>query len=127
MENNKIIIEAKELELLKEIISTTQNNSDRIYNLSIKRLSRELETATVMAHNQMPEKIVRINSKVTVQIATNIIKNFQIVVPEKSNLNQNKLSVMSPMGLALYGYSINDEISWQFPSGINKLKILNVE
>ncbi|MET3022228.1 GreA/GreB family elongation factor [Flavobacterium hydatis] len=127
MENNKIVIEAKELELLKEIISTVQNNSDRIYNLSLKRLSRELETATVMTHNQMPEKIVRINSKVTVQIATNIIKNFQIVVPEKSNLNLNKLSVMSPMGLALYGYTVNDEISWQFPSGINKLKILNVE
>ncbi|MCV9928554.1 GreA/GreB family elongation factor [Flavobacterium sp. LS1R49] len=127
MKNNGITIEIKEFELLKDIISTSQINTDKTYNLSIKRLSRELESAKVVPYNKMPLDIVRMNSKVTIQIASNIIKNFQIVIPEKSNLNLNKLSVLSPMGLALYGYSVNDEISWQFPSGINKIKILRVE
>jgi regulator of nucleoside diphosphate kinase len=127
MKNKIITIETKELELLKDIISKTQNHSDKTYHLSIRRLSKELETANVLPYNEMPNDIVRMNSKVTVQITNKIIKNFQIVVPEKSNLNLNKLSVLSPMGLALYGYSVNDEISWQFPTGISKLKILKVE
>ena len=66
------------------------------------------------------------NSTVTVQMPVNVIRNFKIVMPEKSNLEQNKLSVLSPMGLALLGYAANDDILWQFPAGETKITILKV-
>jgi len=35
--------------------------------------------------------------------------------------------VLAPMGLALFGYAKDDEILWQFPSGLQAIKILKVE
>jgi regulator of nucleoside diphosphate kinase len=31
------------------------------------------------------------------------------------------------MGLALFGYAKDDEIMWQFPSGLQAIKILKVQ
>jgi regulator of nucleoside diphosphate kinase len=126
MKYNQIIIEEKEFELLKNMIPTAQNNSDRNYNLSIRRLKKELESARIVSIYEIPDDVIRMNSTVTVQMPKNVTRNFTIVLPEKSNLEQNKLSVLSPMGLALMGYAINDTILWQFPSGETLIKILDV-
>jgi regulator of nucleoside diphosphate kinase len=127
MKNNELIIEENEFELLKKIINSPQKKTDNVYNQSVRRLEKELKSARILKNEEMPDNIVRINSNITVKIEPNLIRDFKIVFPEKSNISQNKLSILSPMGLALYGYCVNDEISWQFPSGINKLKILKVE
>jgi len=126
MKYNQIIIEEKEHELLKNMITAAQNYSDRTYNLSIRRLKKELESAKIVSIDEIPEDVIRMNSTVTVQMPANVIRNFTIVMPEKSNLEKNKLSVLSPMGLALLGYAANDEILWQFPAGETKITILKV-
>jgi len=126
MKYNQIIIEEKEHELLKNMITAAQNYSDRTYNLSIRRLKKELESAKIVSIHEIPEDVIRMNSTVTVQMPVNVIRNFKIVMPEKSNLEQNKLSVLSPMGLALLGYAANDDILWQFPAGETKITILKV-
>ena len=126
MKYNQIIIEEKEHELLKNMITAAQNYSDRTYNLSLRRLKKELESAKIVSIDEIPEDVIRMNSTVTVQMPANVIRNFTIVMPEKSNLEKNKLSVLSPMGLALLGYAANDEILWQFPAGETKITILKV-
>ena len=126
MKYNQIIIEEKEHELLKNMITAAQNYSDRTYNLSLRRLKKELESAKIVSIHEIPEDVIRMNSTVTVQMPVNVIRNFKIVMPEKSNLEQNKLSVLSPMGLALLGYAANDDILWQFPAGETKITILKV-
>lgn len=127
MKYKNLIIEENEFELLKEKMQVAQKIVDQIYTLSLKRFTKEIQTATVLKYDEIPNDVVRINSKIKVQIDAKLVREFQIVLPEKSNLNQNKLSLLSPMGLALYGYSVDDEITWQFPSGLSTLKILNVE
>lgn len=126
MKYKQIIIEEKEFELLKNGLTTAQNNSDRNYNLSIRRLKKELLSAKIVPINDIPEDVIRMNSTVMVQMRTDIIREFTIVPPEKSNLDQNKLSVLSPMGLALLGYATNDTILWQFPDGETTITILQV-
>jgi len=126
MKYNQIIIEEKEHELLKNMITAAQNYSDRTYNLSLRRLKKELESAKIVSIDEIPEDVIRMNSTVTVQMPENVIRNFTIVMPEKSNLEKNKLSVLSPMGLALLGYAATDEILWQFPAGETKITILKV-
>lgn len=126
MKYNQIIIEEKEFELLKNIITAAQNSSDRTYILSIRRLQKELQSAKIVSIDDIPEDVIRMNSTVTVQMQANIVRDFTIVLPEKSNLEQNKLSVLSPMGLALLGYATNDTILWQFPAGETMITILKV-
>lgn len=123
----EIIIEKREYEMLRQIISNAGHNVDKTYKASIEKLANELKSATIMDKESMPKEIVRFNSIVTVQMPFGDPKSFQIVTPEKSDISQNRLSILAPMGLALFGYAVSDEIMWQFPSGMNAIKILNVE
>lgn len=123
----EIIIEKREYEMLRQIISNAGHNVDKTYKASIEKLANELKSATIIDKESMPEEIVRFNSIVTVQMPFGDPKSFQIVTPEKSDISKNKLSILAPMGLALFGYAVSDEIMWQFPSGMNAIKILNVE
>lgn len=127
MKYEDIIIEKREYELLKQIISNAEHNKDKTYKASIEKLTNELKSATIVNDKFMPEEIVRFNSVVTIQTPFGEPKTYQIVTPEKSDIAQNKLSILAPMGLALFGYAISDEIMWQFPTGVHAIKILKVE
>ncbi|WDO12085.1 GreA/GreB family elongation factor [Flavobacterium sp. WW92] len=127
MKYEEIIIEKREYELLRQIISNADHNKDKTYKASIEKLTDELKSATIINNENMPIEVVRFNSIVTVQMPFGEPKSFQIVTPDKSDISKNKLSILAPMGLALFGYAVSDEIMWQFPSGINAIKILNVE
>ncbi|RRJ93527.1 GreA/GreB family elongation factor [Flavobacterium macacae] len=127
MKYEEIIIEKREYELLKQIISSAAHNKDKTYKASIEKLANELKSATIVTDKAMPEEIVRFNSIVTIQTPFGEPKSYQIVTPEKSDIANNKLSVLAPMGLALFGYAISDEIMWQFPTGVHAIKILKVE
>lgn len=127
MKYEEIIIEKREYELLRQIISNADHNKDKTYKASIEKLTDELKSATIINNENMPIEVVRFNSIVTVQMPFGEPKSFQIVMPDKSDISKNKLSILAPMGLALFGYAVSDEIMWQFPSGINAIKILNVE
>jgi regulator of nucleoside diphosphate kinase len=127
MKYEEIIIEKREYELLKQIISNAIHNKDKTYKASIEKLTNELKSATIVNDKFMPTEIVRFNSIVTIETPFSDTKRYQIVTPEKSDIAQNKLSILAPMGLALFGYAISDEIMWQFPTGIHAIKILDVE
>ena len=127
MKYDKIIIDKKELEVLKQLFSNSNNKKDKTYHLSLEKLLEELKKAKVVDTSKMPQDVIRFNSLVTIQIANGVEKTFQIVMPEKSDLSINKISILAPMGLALIGYAENDNVDWQFPTGINTITIVKVE
>jgi regulator of nucleoside diphosphate kinase len=127
MKYSHIIIEKKEFELLKNLISTESYYKDKAYKSSLNKLKKELEDVKIVDNNQMPEDVIRINSLVTIQSPWNVTRTYQIVVPEQSDIRNNKISVVAPMGLALIGYAQGDEVEWEFPMGTKTIQILEVE
>lgn len=127
MTNNKLIVDHKEYERLMNILSDPQQQADKTYRQSIDKLSQELRSAAFADAGAMPENVVRFNSLVTIETPFTSPKTYQLVTPEKSDISNNRISVAAPMGLALFGYAENDEILWQFPSGLHTIKILKVQ
>ena len=127
MKYDKIIIDKKELEILKQLFSNTSNKKDKTYHLSLQKLLEELKNAKVVDDSKMPIDVIRFNSIVTIKMVDGNEKTFQIVSPEKSNLANNKISILAPMGLALVGYAEMDTVDWQFPNGISTITIVKVE
>ncbi len=127
MKYDKIIIDKKELEILKQLFSNTSNKKDKTYHLSLQKLLEELKNAKVVDDSKMPIDVIRFNSTVTIKMVDGNEKTFQIVTPEKSNLANNKISILAPMGLALIGYAEMDTVDWQFPNGISTVTIVKVE
>ena len=126
MKYGSLVIEKKEYATIKRLL-TSNNYTDSAYKTSVAKLAEELKLASIIPEAEMPHDIVRINSAVTIQTPFGGEKTYSIVVPDKSNISENRLSILAPMGLALFGYAQGDEISWQFPSGTNIIKIVKVE
>lgn len=97
---------------------------------SIKELSaliNELKTAEVLDPEKIPADVVTMNSIVTIRIdKMQKEQQIQLVYPKDANLSEGKISIFSPIATALIGYRAGDEIDWQIPSGITKIKIMSI-
>ena len=127
MKYGKLVVEKREFAMLHRLLLQGPGKVDSIYSTSVEKLSQELKSAKTVDEAEMPEEIVRFNSIVTISTPLNKDKTFQLVLPDKSNIAENRLSILSPMGLALFGYAEGDSVLWEFPSGVNKINILKVE
>lgn len=126
MKYGVIIIEKKEKELLNRIISMAQYYKDENYKTSILKLSEELKNARFLSDKDMPDDVVRFNSVVSITTPFSVSREYQIVTPEKSDIRQNKISILAPMGLALFGYAKGDSLKWNFPNGESTISIDDV-
>ncbi|MDX1602283.1 MAG: GreA/GreB family elongation factor [Salinimicrobium sediminis] len=126
MKYGELIIEKKEFEMLKQLISMSQHYRDKSYRGSIEKLLAEMNRAKVVPNSRMPLDVIRLNSEVAISVPGNMKRRYRVVTPEMSDLNQNKISILAPMGLALFGYAKGDEVEWEFPTGLNKIQIMDV-
>ncbi len=127
MKYDKLIIEKREMLLLQQILARIPKRMDDSYRASLDRLGEELSLARVVEDQDMPADVVRFNSIVTIVDPRRKQHAFQIVTPERGNIQQNRLSIIAPMGLALFGYSQDDAVRWQFPGGEQTIRITRVE
>ena len=49
-----------------------------------------------------------------------------IGLPDKADIKQRKISILSPIGTALIGFRQGENIRWQVPSGKKTFTILEV-
>ena len=51
----------------------------------------------------------------------------QLVFPQDTNIAENKISILTPVGSALIGLRVGQIINWPFPNGkVKQLKVLSV-
>jgi len=127
MKYGELIIEKKEYDFLKQIMSLAKYYKDNSYKASIYKLNEELKDARIVAKKKMPADVIRLNSIVTIETPYAVEKTYQLVTPENGDIRNDKISILAPMGLALFGYAKGDHINWTFPLGASYIKIKNVE
>ncbi len=126
MKYEHLIIEKTEYKKLKSYLENAHYSNDPVFKRAIGTFLNELKTARVVDASEIPVDVVRFNSKVTIRTPFIDSKTYQLVPPEESNLKVDKISILSPMALALFGYAVNDSIEWQFPNGTNNIQIIEV-
>lgn len=84
-------------------------------------LASELERASVVADDAVPADVVSMGSRVAyAEKGTGNRREVQIVYPSDANPAQGKVSVFAPVGAALIGLAVGDEIDWEFPGGASR-------
>lgn len=102
---------------------TAQENPTN-YEMS---LAHELKRAVVVQNDALPPHCVRINSKVAVlDLETNRVIEITIVLPKHADMRQNKISILTPMAIALIGFRKAEEVQWEVPAGLKRFRILDV-
>ena len=81
-------------------------------------LRAELERAIVIPDDSMKTDIVTMGSRVRyTEHETGNSREIEIVFPEEAEAAAGKVSVFAPVGAALIGLGVGQEIAWDFPGG----------
>ncbi|HET7299718.1 MAG TPA: nucleoside diphosphate kinase regulator [Oleiagrimonas sp.] len=114
--NNKpgIVVSSRDMDRLEALLDALPDPS----NPSVKALHDELNRAEVVEPADVPPTVVTMNSTVRFRLATSE-KDFSLtlVYPRDADGSAGKLSILAPVGSALLGLSVGDEIEWPRPGG----------
>lgn len=93
----------------------------------LKDLVSELNRAQTVPPQEIPNNVITMNSTIQLlDMDTQEELTYTLVYPQDADVDQNKVSVLSPIGTALLGYSVSDEIEWQTPGGLRHLQVKNI-
>jgi Transcription elongation factor len=91
-------------------------------------LLTELDRAKVVSDAKVPEGVVRMGSRVRYQTATGADQTVTLVYPVDADIEQGRISVMTPIGVALIGLKAGQSITWRDRADKrHKLTIVSVE
>lgn len=91
------------------------------------KLYEEIKKAQIVDAPDFPADIVRLNSTVVIKdLQTKRDMTITIVLPQKADIKQKKVSVLAPIGTALIGFRKGQTVSWQVPSGKKDFMIMEV-
>jgi regulator of nucleoside diphosphate kinase len=93
-----------------------------------EELERELKNAKLVNREDLPADVVRLNSTVVIrEEKENKLLELTLVTPEKANIKQRLISIMSPIGTALIGFRKGQQVKWKVPAGKKTFTILDVQ
>lgn len=70
-----------------------------------RTLLSEMERADVVSDEAMPENVVRMSSRVEFEIDGGSPREMELVFPIDANIDEGRISVLTPIGAALIGLS----------------------
>lgn len=91
-------------------------------------LEEELSRANVISQKEIPRDVVTMNSRVKfLDESTGSESEMTLVYPQDAKLEEGRISILAPVGIALLGLSAGQSIDWKMPNGaIKKLKVQQV-
>ncbi|MGL4364037.1 MAG: transcription elongation factor GreA [Bacteroidales bacterium] len=98
-----------------------------LLELKISQLQTMLASAKIIDDSKLDTFKIQLLNKVKIENLTN--KNqmeYTLVTEKEANLKAGKLSVSTPIAKALLGKKVGDLVEVEVPSGILKLKVLNI-
>lgn len=92
-------------------------------------LEEEMLRADIVEPGNLPAEVVSMNSTVRyVDMESGEMLGVRVTYPWDSNIDEGKISVLAPLGSALLGLGVGQEISWPLPNGRTKyLRVVEVE
>jgi len=120
---NQLVIAHEDYEILSNYIRPVVAFDRKNEALLLK----EIEKAAIIKKDELPQDVVRLNSKVVIkEESKNKLIELVLVVPEKADIHQNMISVFAPIGIALIGFKQGEKVNCSTPVGNKFFTILKV-
>lgn len=116
-------------------IYITQFDKDRLMKLLDKKkphddfdkaLLVELDKGELVNPKEVPADVITMNSEIRFSGEHDEDWKYWLVFPEDADLENNKISILSPIGCALLGYGVGDKITLHTPQGRKDLIVKEV-
>ncbi|PUA28596.1 MAG: nucleoside diphosphate kinase regulator [Cellvibrio sp. 79] len=105
-----ITVSALDFKRIESLLDALPSSYDDVKD----RLFDELDRAAVVEPVAVPPTLVTMNSRVRFSVlATGVTMVKTLVYPKDVAADENNISILTPLGSALLGLSIGQEIEWQ--------------
>ena len=122
----------------KPTITVTRTDSERLWRLAesyaernpavAEELLAELERAKVVADGRISADIVRMGSALRFISDLGEDRNVTLVFPGEADIAEGKVSILTPIGVALIGLAAGPSIDWTARDGrTHRLTVESVE
>jgi regulator of nucleoside diphosphate kinase len=122
--NTRIVLTSRDFDRLEALLNSLPPNGfpDKA------NLAKELERAEVVPPEMIPPNVVTMNSTVHFTIAGSSDDfHLTLVYPKDIGGQPDRISVLAPIGSALLGLSVGDELEWPRPGGgMSKVRVVDV-
>jgi regulator of nucleoside diphosphate kinase len=109
---------------LRRLVATALHSNA---TAALQNLRRELDRATIVERAVIPSGVVTMESIVEFEdLTTGEIDVYSISFPDRANVEEQRISILAPIGTALIGCREGDIVKWATAGGVRQLKIRNV-
>lgn len=122
METRAIYITELDMQRLQKLLDSMESSSrNKTY---VGELEEELLRGHIVPSDAIPPDVITMNSRVRLKdMDSGEEMTYTLVYPNSADPNQDKISILAPIGTALIGYRVGSIIEWKVPSGVRRLKV----
>ena len=93
----------------------------------LNALVEEVHRATIVDPKDVPPDVITMNSRADIlDLDSGETVTFTLVFPSEANVEEEKISVLAPIGAGMLGYRMSDEFEWNVPAGVRRMKVIRV-
>jgi regulator of nucleoside diphosphate kinase len=121
-----IYITEYDMTRLEEVLAIAAKNAKRDFK-HLEGLTKELMKAEIVDSTEIPPNVITMNSKVLLDdLENNQRKEYILVFPKEADIEQNKVSVLSPLGTAMIGCRVGHILRVKTPTGERRMKVQKI-
>ena len=122
----EIIITEQDRWKLMQMIDTLREHGDPFVSHA-RALEEELANAAIVSATEIAPNVVTMHSVVQVMdLHSHEKMKFTLVYHGESDLFDNRLSVLTSLGIRVLGTRVGDVVEWDVPRGVRRLRIEDV-
>ena len=126
MNDRTLIISDTDRRRLEALIDSARADS-RVPEDYLAPLEAELGRARIVPADKVPPDVVTMGSVVRLRdLDSHEVEEYELVYPAEADIEQNRISVLAPIGTAILGYRVGDVIEWPVPAGLRRLQLRKV-
>jgi regulator of nucleoside diphosphate kinase len=124
---NLIHITTQDKQRLEDLLLEVQASDPRKHG-DLKALTEELRRAVIVDPKDVSSDVITMNSRAEMRdLESGETVAFTLVFPSEANIDEEKISVLAPIGAGMLGYRVGDEFEWNVPGGLRRMKVTKVD
>ena len=108
-----ICVSNREIGRVRQLVDAALHIHGGVTREYTQLLSRELQQAIVLPPSRLSPDVVTLRAKVAVtDMESGRSMAVRLVLPDQAGSDADQISILSPLGMALFGYKAGDCIEW---------------
>jgi regulator of nucleoside diphosphate kinase len=124
---NPIYVTSQDKQRLEDLLLEVEASDPRKQG-DLIALTEELRRAAIVDPKNVPGDVITMNSRAEMRdLVSGETVAFTLVFPSEANIDEEKISVLAPIGAGMLGYRVGDQFEWNVPGGLRRMKVIKVD